>query len=59
LILGDPIPPLTESRRHLELTLADGTRSVYERNTKPGENGRPDTIAVAYERTDPDTTTTN
>jgi len=59
LILGDPIPPLTESRCHLELTLADGTRSVYERNTKPGENGRPDTIAVAYERTDPDTTTTN
>jgi len=59
LILGDPIPPLTESRCRLELTLADGTRSVYERNTKPGQAGQPDTIAVAYERTDPDTTTTD
>ncbi len=59
LILGDPIPPLAESRCHLELTLADGTRSVYERNVKPGENGQPGTIAIAYEQSAPDTTSPN
>jgi hypothetical protein len=53
LVLGRPEPVLPSGSCYIEVTRADGTRTVREQTVERDAAGRPQMVQISYEQMEP------